>query len=594
MPKLTNPTDIARETLKLLATRRILPTPDNYQKIYAEIAGLPPSEGGGDLESAMKRSFQNLSKRGGEAKKAAGAAMRALDARDWAGLEAAMGLLAGGNAEEAGEASWAEVIKELIRQWEVKQRGVTSLRKREGLEQVLINFGSDPGALRSKLRALARSWGELPAQAGIPVDEEGSAAVSTKTDGAGAAGRPLPQDGSLAEHLRELLAQSLELGVIPRLTQFPDLVDEAGMLARRAREASDPLTLEGLSKGLKQFWFKLELRGESDVDALAGVIRLLSLLVENISELVADDQWLKGQIAVVQNIISGPINPRSIFEAERSFKEVIFKQGNLKKSLNEAKSTLKNMIVSFIDRLGEMADTTSGYHGKIEGYAVQLSQTEDIHHLNQILDSLLADTRGMQLDVLRSRDELLRNREEAEAAERRIRELQVELEQVSEKVREDQLTGTLNRRGLEDAFQRELARSDRTGSPVTVAVLDLDNFKRLNDTYGHQAGDEALIHLTRVVRDTLRPTDVIARFGGEEFVIILPDTDAEEGVKVMTRVQRNLTKRFFLHKNEKLLITFSAGVAQRAPDEAAEAVIARADQAMYQAKQAGRNRVIQG
>lgn len=505
-----------------------------------------------------------------------------------------MGLLAGGNAEEAGEASWAEVIKELIRQWEVKQRGVTSLRKREGLEQVLINFGSDPGALRSKLRALARSWGELPAQAGIPMDEEGSAAVSTKADGAGAAGRPLPQDGSLAEHLRELLAQSLELGVIPRLTQFPDLVDEAGMLARRAREASDPLTLEGLSKGLKQFWFKLELRGESDADALAGVIRLLSLLVENISELVADDQWLKGQIAVVQNIISGPINPRSIFEAERSFKEVIFKQGNLKKSLNEAKSTLKNMIVSFIDRLGEMADTTSGYHDKIESYAVQLSQTEDIHHLNQILDSLLADTRGMQLDVLRSRDELLRNREEAEAAERRIKELQVELEQVSEKVREDQLTGTLNRRGLEDAFQRELARSDRTGSPVTVAVLDLDNFKRLNDTYGHQAGDEALIHLTRVVRDTLRPTDVIARFGGEEFVIILPDTDAEEGVKVMTRVQRNLTKRFFLHKNEKLLITFSAGVAQRAPDEAAEAVIARADQAMYQAKQAGRNRVIQG
>jgi diguanylate cyclase len=122
-------------------------------------------------------------------------------------------------------------------------------------------------------------------------------------------------------------------------------------------------------------------------------------------------------------------------------------------------------------------------------------------------------------------------------------------------------------------------------------MLDIDYFKRLNDTYGHDAGDEALIHLVRVVKETLRPTDVIARFGGEEFVIILPETGVEEGMKTMTRLQRELTKKFFLHKNEKVLITFSAGIALRQPDEPVDAIIARADLALYKAKAAGRNRV---
>jgi len=144
---------------------------------------------------------------------------------------------------------------------------------------------------------------------------------------------------------------------------------------------------------------------------------------------------------------------------------------------------------------------------------------------------------------------------------------------------------------MEDAFQREFSRSERTHKPLCVALFDIDYFKRLNDTYGHDAGDEALIHLVRVVKETLRPTDVIARFGGEEFVIILPETGVEEGMKTLTRLQRELTKKFFLHKNEKVLITFSAGIALRQPAESADAIISRADQALYKAKAAGRNRV---
>ncbi|HSC78960.1 MAG TPA: GGDEF domain-containing protein, partial [Chitinolyticbacter sp.] len=105
------------------------------------------------------------------------------------------------------------------------------------------------------------------------------------------------------------------------------------------------------------------------------------------------------------------------------------------------------------------------------------------------------------------------------------------------------------------------------------------------------AGDSALIHLVQVIKDLLRPTDVVARYGGEEFVLLLPDTDLDQAEQVLQRLQRELTRRFFLHENRKLLITFSAGVTLARSGEDRLAVLTRADEAMYRAKQSGKNRV---
>jgi diguanylate cyclase len=106
------------------------------------------------------------------------------------------------------------------------------------------------------------------------------------------------------------------------------------------------------------------------------------------------------------------------------------------------------------------------------------------------------------------------------------------------------------------------------------------------------AGDAALKHLVKVVRETLRSMDVIARFGGEEFLILLPETTVDAAAAAMVRVQRELTRHFFLHDNEKMLITFSCGVALRVQNEEQASLMARADKAMYQAKNSGKNRVV--
>jgi len=147
---------------------------------------------------------------------------------------------------------------------------------------------------------------------------------------------------------------------------------------------------------------------------------------------------------------------------------------------------------------------------------------------------------------------------------------------------------------MDEAFARELSRATRLGAPLSIGLLDIDHFKKLNDRLGHQAGDEALRHLARVVRGLLRPTDSLARYGGEEFLILLANTGIDEAEQVLTRIQRELTRQFFLHNNERVLITFSAGVAEATVEDDEAAVLARADAAMYRAKQAGRNRVERG
>jgi diguanylate cyclase len=178
-----------------------------------------------------------------------------------------------------------------------------------------------------------------------------------------------------------------------------------------------------------------------------------------------------------------------------------------------------------------------------------------------------------------------------QTAEERIDSLKSQLDQMSELVREDHLTGSLNRRGLDEVFEREFARGEQKNGVLCIALLDLDDFKRLNDTHGHIAGDEALVHLVMLIKETLRLMDVVGRFGGEEFLIILPDTSVAVASQTVTRLQRELTKRIFMVNDEKLLITFSAGVAARRPLETATEMIRRADAALYQAKKDGKNRV---
>jgi diguanylate cyclase len=177
-------------------------------------------------------------------------------------------------------------------------------------------------------------------------------------------------------------------------------------------------------------------------------------------------------------------------------------------------------------------------------------------------------------------------------AQSRIAELEEKLAQMSRLAHEDQLTGILNRRGCEAAFARELSRSQRNSAPLCVALLDIDNFKRINDEYGHAAGDAVLVHFAKIVGTAMRISDIFARIGGEEFLLILPDTDLQQAKLIMARVQNTFSSTSLRIDAAELSLTFSVGIAQFRSGETAERIIDRADLGARTAKQQGKNCIV--
>ncbi|HQU97296.1 MAG TPA: GGDEF domain-containing protein [Nitrosomonas sp.] len=228
------------------------------------------------------------------------------------------------------------------------------------------------------------------------------------------------------------------------------------------------------------------------------------------------------------------------------------------------------------------------YYKQVEQYAEQIRSTRNADEIIKILDAVLSETRGIKFS-----DEAFAAQEQVKRAEQKIESLKSEIEQLRSLVQTDQMTGAFNRRGLDDIFRREAARADRNAQSLGVVMVDLDNFKKINDCLGHPCGDNVLINLVAVAKETLRPTDVVVRFGGEEFVILLPDVEMDEALTIVQRIQNNLAKSTALSLEDQLMpITFSAGIALRSFGENQHSVISRADKALYQAKRMGKNRAI--
>lgn len=178
----------------------------------------------------------------------------------------------------------------------------------------------------------------------------------------------------------------------------------------------------------------------------------------------------------------------------------------------------------------------------------------------------------------------------------RLRAQRNELESALSRIRElatrDELTNLPNRRHAVDLFAQMARSAERTGSPLTVGLLDLDHFKRINDTLGHSAGDTVLRLFAQTAQRALRESDVVARWGGEEFLVLLPDTPVHQADLSMQRLRDALAGQRLMAAPDGSTVTFSAGLARFRPGETIEHAVERADFALYQAKSEGRNRSV--
>jgi diguanylate cyclase len=522
------PGTVAKGALRRLAQAHQEPTPENYARAYAEEAGQPVS--------------------------------------------------VGADAKAQGVA-WAALVERLARNLERGGRQWTGARRKEGLRRVLDGSRSDPQRLLQRLQSLMTAWesdqASDPAQTGAddpPV--EASAVIEVAAgewpplvaDLQGTVRVGLPTDEPRAVALAARLATLADGVAADGAT--PKLVAEIALVCEQAR--------------------RLFAHRHRLVESLGS---LCQELTAGITDLAEDDSWVRGQCEGLQARLSDGLSVRAVQAASQMLAETRAHQQQVRSERVAARDALKQLIHDMLLEVGELGEHTGRFQSATAQHAQAIERADSLESLADVVKSMLEDSRTVQTAVHRTQERLQADRARATELETRVRDLEGELRRLSDEVSTDALTQVANRRGLAQAFEAESARSQRDGnSALAVGLIDIDNFKKLNDTLGHAAGDVALKTLAAAVRERLRPVDHLARFGGEEFVVLLPGTGIEEAQQTLTRLQRSLSASLFMHDGREVFVTFSGGVTAWRPGEALAVALERADEALYEAKRTGKNR----
>lgn len=610
-----------------MAERRLPPTPDNFADAYYEIAS---SLAGQDLKPVTaEAAAEALARFVAELPAARGAAgdklRQQLTARAWPqAVEAVEGIRERQRQREGADLSWPEMVLSLVQALERPDRGWTAARKRDSLLRVAEAARHDAAKFHGRLGQLIESWQSAgpaeeiqigapmpPADAaartqpGLALGGRDPAARTLPGLAATSAGRtqpellrsvapetpPPPEAGSgglpLVLALLEAMKQTLP-GSGPVAAELAEMMQWALNELRDGKARPDDAATQARVRRLAERVERLHAQRER---LLQTTGELLRTFCDNVAFLVEDESWVRGQLQALRAQLDAGLTRQTVTTARLLLRDTAERQAMLKKEREDAQQALKHMLATLLDRLGRVGDRTGQHSERVASYVREIESAPNLEMLTDAVRGLLTETQQMREEVDGTRHEMLAAHGRAAALEARVRELERELTSASEQMLTDHLTQALNRRGLEQMFAAEAARSDRRKEALALALLDIDNFKRLNDRLGHQAGDDALVHLTQTIKGVVRPTDIVARYGGEEFVVLLPATTADQASTVMMRVQRALTAAFFLHDNQKVFITFSAGVALYREGESLSDLLSRADDALYEAKVSGKNRV---
>lgn len=253
------------------------------------------------------------------------------------------------------------------------------------------------------------------------------------------------------------------------------------------------------------------------------------------------------------------------------------------KEIESLIDVLSGQLISFIEN-------NTGHRENLSSIKNELVEMDakNVHSIHVKLTGI-ADALSSELEQL---DETLRAQQtEVNSLKSQILAMERELEEAKEEASLDFLTNVFTRRTLDNEIKRHDSLFARNKAFYTVVFFDIDYFKKVNDTYGHEAGDKVLAGFGRLLRDNARNEDIIGRYGGEEFLVLLPETDLEGGKKFAENIRRVVEQSKFIYKKETLKVTVSGGVAERARHESKELMLINADQMLYEAKKNGRNRV---
>jgi diguanylate cyclase len=603
-----SPAQIAKGALRRLALSKLEPTPANYARCYAEESGEPPlpephkpaaAAGDPGLPAKARPLVERLLTRACDDAALRADILAAIgDARY---DDAQRSLDRSGDASLMQGQAWAALIERLSRALERGSRQWTPARKKDSLQRVLDSSRKDAQRLQQRLKQLLGTWETDTADASVELEESadtggtGGASVGVGVDTArppasrvvDTATEPRAVAPDHQPKVVEALEGALRAGLPPDQPRAVELADELAALGQRIRSEGATLLITEAVVEVCQRARRLFAHRHHLVDELMALCRSLS---DSITELAEDDSWARGQGQALRGRLDDNAGSRAVRAARELLADTRERQKSVRSERAKARDALKAMITHMLSEIGELGQVTGRFNDKVENYADVIEKADSIENLAEVVRELVGDTRAVHEVVASARQRMAEEHTRASELESQVQKLESELRRLSDEVSTDVLTQVANRRGLAQVFEAERARIERGGPGFAVGLIDIDNFKKLNDTLGHAAGDVALKQLAARVKEWLRPVDHIARFGGEEFVVMLTSTPVAEAQQVLTRLQRQLTASLFMHDGREVFVTFSAGVTDYRPGEALELALERADEALYEAKRTGKNR----
>lgn len=592
---MTTPAQYAKGALRRLALSKLEPTPANYARCYAEEAGEAPPAADTALPAKARPLLERLLARASDDAGLRGEVLAALD--DGRFDEALRILDRGGDPSVAQGQAWAALVERLARALERGSKQWTPARKKDSLQRVLDGSRRDAQRLQQRLKQLIHSWETDAADASVEVQEGAADGPATEAGtpielaelaaAPATASAPAPAAVDHQPRIVEALEGALRSGLPPEQPRAAELADELGAWAQRIRsEGATVAVAEGVVEVCQRVR-RLFAHRHHLVDELMALCRSLT---DSLTELSEDESWARGQSQSLRSRLEGDAGARAVRAARELLADTRERQRSMRSEREKARDALKAMITHMLSEIGELGQVTGRFNDKVVGYADVIERADSIESLADVVRELVGESRAVHEVIAGARQRMADEHSRASELEAQVLKLEGELRRLSDEVSTDVLTQVANRRGLQQVFEAERARIDRGGPAFAVGLIDIDNFKKLNDTLGHAAGDVALKSLATRVKEWLRPVDHIARFGGEEFVVLLTAMPVDEAQQVLTRLQRQLSASLFMHDGREVFVTFSAGVTAYRAGEALELALERADEALYEAKRTGKNR----
>ncbi len=254
-------------------------------------------------------------------------------------------------------------------------------------------------------------------------------------------------------------------------------------------------------------------------------------------------------------------------------------------AIESGRNAIQDLLRSLSEFVSDLMTSNTSYEGKMKDHKVSIDQAMTMAGLEEIKRLLVHEIEEMQASSENYRSQL-------EHANAKIQDQQEIMERFRMDAKMDFLTRIANRRAFDTRLKEEFERAKRYNSIFSLIMIDIDHFKKVNDVYGHMAGDQILRLVAQVLEDQTRFNDFVSRYGGEEFAVLLPESTADQGRYVADKIRRAVENTSLVHANEKIKVTVSAGVGEVvAESDTQETFIERVDAALYQAKENGRNRV---